>query len=87
VRRLILTSTFTRAWKHVPEEIRDRVDTTIQMLCVDQTNLSLDIRKLSGIHPPTWRLRIGDYRVVFRITPTDVTCLTIGHRKDVYRNL
>ena len=32
-----------------------------------------------------WKLRVGDYRVVFKITGTaDVLILTILHRKHVY---
>lgn len=34
-----------------------------------------------------WRLRVEDYRLVFRIIPDTRTIqiTTIGHRKDVYR--
>lgn len=31
-----------------------------------------------------WKLRVGDYRVVFRIADTEVFILGIRHRKDVY---
>jgi len=31
-----------------------------------------------------WKLRVGDYRVVFRIEGTEVIVLAIKHRKDVY---
>ncbi|MDT8366777.1 MAG: type II toxin-antitoxin system RelE/ParE family toxin [bacterium] len=31
-----------------------------------------------------WKLRVGDYRVVFRIEGTEVIVLVIKHRKDVY---
>ncbi len=42
-------------------------------------------RKLTDL--PGWRLRVGNYRVVYEIddkTKT-VTVLRVGHRKDVYR--
>ena len=32
-----------------------------------------------------WSLRVGDYRVIYRITGDDVTILKIGHRRDVYK--
>ncbi len=34
-----------------------------------------------------WRIRIGDYRVVYEIDDTRrmVTVLHVGHRRDVYR--
>ena len=31
-----------------------------------------------------WKLRVGDYRVVFRIEGNEIVVLTIKHRKDVY---
>jgi mRNA interferase RelE/StbE len=41
--------------------------------------------KLSGREG--WRIRIGDYRVVYEIDDEErsVTVLHIGHRRDVYR--
>ena len=34
-----------------------------------------------------WRIRVGDYRVVYEIDDTQhtVTVLHVGHRRDVYR--
>ena len=34
-----------------------------------------------------WRLRVGDYRVVYEINDQEksVTVLHVGHRRDVYR--
>ena len=42
-------------------------------------------RKLSG--RDGWRIRVGDYRVIYEIDDTQqtVTVLHIGHRRDTYR--
>ena len=32
-----------------------------------------------------WKLRIGDYRVVFKVTSDSIFILGIIHRKEVYR--
>jgi len=42
-------------------------------------------RKLSG--RDGWRIRVGDYRVIYEIDDTrqTVTILHVGHRRDVYR--
>jgi len=34
-----------------------------------------------------WRIRVGDYRVIYEIydAPRTVTILHVGHRRDVYR--
>lgn len=32
-----------------------------------------------------WSLRVGDYRVIYRIQGDEVVILKIGHRRDVYK--
>ena len=41
--------------------------------------------KLTG--RPAWRIRIGDYRVIYEIDDSllEVVVVAIGHRKDIYR--
>jgi mRNA interferase RelE/StbE len=34
-----------------------------------------------------WKLRVGDYRVVFRIAKSEVWIFGIIHRKDVYKKI
>jgi mRNA interferase RelE/StbE len=37
-------------------------------------------------HPDVnWKLRVGDYRVVYKISDKMVTVLCICHRKNVYK--
>jgi mRNA interferase RelE/StbE len=39
---------------------------------------------LTGSLHGYWKLRVGDYRVVFKVATRDVWILAIVHRKDVY---
>ena len=47
-----------------------------------------DVRRLAGVRPPEYRLRVGEYRVRFAQldsgTSGRVTVLWIGHRRDAY---
>ncbi len=45
---------------------------------------SKDIKRLKGGN--SFRLRIGDYRVIFDIIKDAIIILKIGHRKNVYEN-
>ena len=38
---------------------------------------------------PDWRIRVGDYRIVYRIEDQELVVLVVkvGHRKDVYQGL
>ena len=45
-------------------------------------------KKLKGImdgDDPVWRIRSGDYRILYIVRKTEVIILDIGHRKDVYK--
>ena len=46
------------------------------------------VRPLTGL-PELWRLRVGDYRVVYTIRNTEllVLALRIAHRSTIYRDL
>jgi mRNA interferase RelE/StbE len=46
------------------------------------------VKKIQG-HKNLWRLREGDYRVVYSIIDEVLTVeiIKIGHRKDVYKNI
>ncbi len=44
-----------------------------------------DIKALSGEWEGYFRLRVGDFRVIFQITPEAVVIVRVRHRSDVYR--
>ena len=43
-------------------------------------------KKLSGL-PDTWRVRVGDYRIVYQVQRgiLMILVLVVGHRREVYR--
>lgn len=44
------------------------------------------VKKLSGVDN-AWRIRIGDYRVIYEIDDRALTVLVVdvGHRREIYR--
>jgi len=44
-----------------------------------------DVRKLQATAPPTWRLRIGRFRVLYRREGAMFVIIAIGDRRDIYR--
>jgi mRNA-degrading endonuclease RelE of RelBE toxin-antitoxin system len=45
-----------------------------------------NVKQLEGYDPPQFRLRIGDWRYVFRKSGADaIEILRVRHRRDVYR--
>ena len=43
------------------------------------------VKKLSGRE--AWRIRVGDYRVIYEINDNELTVLVVdvGHRREIYR--
>ena len=45
------------------------------------------VKRLQGFETPTYRLRIGDYRAIYRIRGAVVVALRIIHRSELDRAL
>ena len=43
------------------------------------------VKKLQGIDPPEYRLRVGDYRVRFHLEDETVRVLRVRNRREAYR--
>ena len=74
-----------RDLKRLPSEIFRRVAPLLKTL--RENPRPPGCRKISGSESD-WRIRVGDYRVVYEIDDRDraVRVLRIRHRRDVYRN-
>jgi mRNA interferase RelE/StbE len=44
-----------------------------------------NVKRLQGIDPPQYRLRVGDYRVRFRQDAETVRVLRVRNRREAYR--
>jgi len=44
-----------------------------------------NVKKLQGIDPPEFRLRVGDFRVRFQVAGDTLVILRVLNRKDAYR--
>lgn len=44
-----------------------------------------DLKALSGEWEGYCRLRVGDFRVIFRPAPEEIAIVRVRHRSDVYR--
>ena len=73
-----------RAWRKLPSEIRPRINRAL--LALENDPRPHGVAKLRG-HANRWRVRIGDYRVIYQINDATntVEILHIAHRREVYR--
>jgi mRNA interferase RelE/StbE len=73
----------TKDLSRIPKPDAGRILDAVAELC---NNLSGDVKHLTNF-TPEYRLRVGDYRVLFEIEKTShVVVYRVRHRRDVYRN-
>jgi mRNA interferase RelE/StbE len=48
-----------------------------------QNDLAGDVKRLTN-HTPEYRLRVGNYRVLFEVEGTKIVIYRVRHRKDAY---
>lgn len=65
-----------------PENIKDRIRTAIESrLLPDPVRAGRPLRQSLAGHR---KMRVGDFRVIYRVQGDTIVILKIGHRKDVY---
>lgn len=73
-----------RDFRRLPPEIFDRIARAAQTLA--ENPRPEGCRKLEG-SDNDWRIRVGDYRVLYEIDDSEriVRIMRVRHRRDVYR--
>ena len=65
----------------IPKQQLARIIAKIEVL---EDNLQGDVKHLTDFYPE-YRLRVGNYRVLFEVEDDEVVIYRIRHRKDIYR--
>ena len=75
-----------RDLKRLDPPIRARILEACGVLARDPyPGPSGSVKLLVGITPAHFRLRVGDYRVVYRIEERKVIVVRVAHRREAYR--
>jgi mRNA interferase RelE/StbE len=80
--RLVYTERAARDVRALDARSRSRVGRAIERLQEDPVGRA---KRLTQTALGTFRLRVGDYRVVFDVCGSDVVILRVGHRSSIYR--
>jgi mRNA interferase RelE/StbE len=64
----------------LPRESRQRIGARLNEL---QNNLAGDVKKLAAAEKK-YRLRVGDYRILFRLEGNQISVYAVKDRKDAY---
>ena len=69
--------------KALHSEIVKRLDQHIA--CLSGNPRPPGCKKLRSKTPDGWRIRVGDYRIVFDVRESTIVVMAVGHRRDVYK--
>jgi mRNA interferase RelE/StbE len=75
-----------KEFKKLPKLIQSKTINTLKMVEVDPYSEVLKMRKIRG-KENLFRIRIGDYRLIYAIENSCIVIVRIRHRKNVYDNL
>lgn len=77
-----------KEFERLPAKLRVKVTEALSLLSQHPYSELLNAKKLKGANQ-LYRIRLGDYRVVYEIRDEVlvVVVIKIGHRSDVYKHL
>jgi mRNA interferase RelE/StbE len=67
----------------LPAADRARVEARVEAYATDPTGAHHDVVPMMG-RVNTYRLRVGDWRVIFEIEDQKMTVTRVAHRREVY---
>jgi mRNA interferase RelE/StbE len=79
VKAISFTTASTRQWLKLSPDIRKRIDAKLTTYAASGSG---DVKRLKGI--AGYRLRIGDWRVIFIEDARSITVVAVGNRKEIY---
>lgn len=83
---VLISSTASKEFKSLQRKEQDRIRQKLKELSEDPYNSSyrLDTRKLSGTNHTYFRLRVGDYRIIYFLEEGNIRVVIIAIRSDAY---
>jgi len=85
VYKIVFTKSAEKTIRKLPRDIAERMLRRINEIASNPYDRHLDVTKLQN--RPGYRLRVGDWRVIYEINGSDliILVLRIGQRGEVYR--
>jgi mRNA interferase RelE/StbE len=78
---IVITDRALKDIEKLDAKMKERIGSKIRILVKDPLRST---RKLTDPKIGSYRLRVGDYRVIFDIEDHEIVVLRIGHRKNIY---
>ncbi|OBZ93219.1 cytotoxic translational repressor of toxin-antitoxin stability system [Pararhizobium polonicum] len=85
MRKIVLSKQAATALQRMPQTDAKRITKKLQQYSVDPASLANNVKRLQG--SDHYRLRIGDWRVIFNETGIVIDVVKIAPRGDVYKEM
>jgi mRNA interferase RelE/StbE len=82
--RIVVHKRVAAYLQRLPEAQRERIKTAIRSLENDPMNVA-HVKPMLGEWAGYWRLRVGDWRVIYWVNTVTIYVDYIGSRGDVYK--
>ena len=80
--RVLITRRAERDVEALDSVVRKRIHGALRRLVMEPLGRA---KKLTRPELGQYRLRVGDWRIIFDLDGRDVVVLRIGHRREIYR--
>lgn len=87
MRQLQVTHEFRHQFGRLPQPVQGEVTDVAQLLRSDPLEPTLNPKRLVRVAGNQYRVRLGQYRLVYSFTPKTLLLRTIGRRGNVYQRL
>jgi len=84
--KIVWKNSARKELKRVDREVIPKILKAVEALAINP--FPADVKKISGSEH-SYRIRIGDYRIVYNVASSllIIEIIRVGHRKDVYNKL
>lgn len=83
MKRIIYSKDAAKTLMKMPANLRNTVRRKIEQYAANPAELANQVKKLQG--EPGYRLRVGDWRVIFDEDRTSITILAVGSHGSIYK--
>lgn len=82
--KILFAKSAAKDYKIINEPFKSQIDDAINKL--EEFGLDIpNMKPLTGEFKGYYRVRSGDYRIVFFVSEEEITIVSILHRKEVYK--
>lgn len=83
---LYISPSALKELKALDKKSKDLIKDKLKLLVIDPFRIDMGITKLKGKHQTDYyRIKSGNYRVIYHIENDGIFVDKIGHRKNIYR--